>query len=324
MAMLLRQLTYFVKTAELGSISGAAEVLRVSQPAVGIQIKKLEEYLGTPLFSRSHSGVRLTPAGERFVVSARDVLTRLDASVKDLARFGKAEAGDVKLGVTSAPSRVLLTSIVEALSQHHAEINVIIKQGAGRELMNSIEVGELDLAISHMNTKSKWIEAEPVAAQEFYLIGPAALVGTTSQPILFADLRAYPLIQGGSESSIARQEALERLAAARQIKLDFAFGAPINVRRQVMQTLGRCTISFYSMFVQEILAGELFARPIREPTLTQVLHLIRSSRHTPGPVELVTRNVITTQIRDVIDAGTYRWHAPDWQPRETAVEEMVV
>ncbi|MCD6076012.1 MAG: LysR family transcriptional regulator, partial [Rhodospirillales bacterium] len=159
--MQLRQLTYFLRTAELGSINAAAESLHVSQPAVGVQIKKLEDHLGVALFERNHTGVQLTPAGQLFLASSRDVMARLDASVTALARFRKPRKADVRLGVTSSPSRVLLTAIMETLSRDHPEINLIVKQGSGEELKEWLEAGDLDLAISHSVGSDKRVEAEP-------------------------------------------------------------------------------------------------------------------------------------------------------------------
>jgi LysR family nitrogen assimilation transcriptional regulator len=322
--MQLRQLTYFLRTAELGSINAAAESLHVSQPAVGVQIKKLEDHLGVALFERNHTGVQLTPAGQLFLASSRDVMARLDASVTALARFRKPRKADVRLGVTSSPSRVLLTAIMETLSRDHPEINLIVKQGSGEELKEWLEAGDLDLAISHSVGSDKRVEAEPVAAQEFYLIGPPELLGTNAEPISFADLGGYPLIQGGSKGSLMRKDVLDKLAADQQIELDFASGAPINVRHEVMQTLARCTISFYSMFAKEISSGELSARPIQGPALKQILYLMRSNRSAASSAETITRDVIRAHIRDVIDHDLVRWHGPDWQPRSAPVREVFV
>lgn len=82
----LSQIEYFVAVAEEGHMGRAAQRVHVSQPPLSRQIRALEEELGTPLFERTARGMRLLPAGERFLGPARDILRAVDgarASVRD-------------------------------------------------------------------------------------------------------------------------------------------------------------------------------------------------------------------------------------------------
>ncbi len=78
--MSLAQLEYFVAVAEEAHVGRAAERLRISQPPLTRQIRRLEDELGAPLFERTSRGMRLLPAGERFLAHARRVLAELDAA----------------------------------------------------------------------------------------------------------------------------------------------------------------------------------------------------------------------------------------------------
>lgn len=82
--MSLSQLEYFVTVAEEGHVGRAARRLHISQPPLTRQIRKLEEEVGAPLFERTPRGMRLLPAGERFLVHARRVLDAVDEARRAL------------------------------------------------------------------------------------------------------------------------------------------------------------------------------------------------------------------------------------------------
>ncbi len=311
--MLFRQLKYFVTVATQGSITAAAEELNVSQPALGTQIKKLEEELGVELLNRNYDGVSLTQAGERFLKHATDILGRVEFAQRDLSEFKGQIEGEVNLGVTPSSGRVLLPSIVDECSVLYPEISIACKQGYSDEMIKSVKRGELDLAFSHEPGSDDNLTATPVLAQELCLIGPVDLVSPNGAPILFQELCNYPLIQ--ERKTHATRSLLEQISARLDIKLDILMDAdPIYLRKQMMETHHRCTVSVYGLFYDEILAGQLAARPIDTPEMTRVLYIIRKGGENMRPADRVVLEIIEKQVAAKIADGLYQWQEPNWRP----------
>lgn len=318
------QLSHFVSAAELGSISAAAQALHVSQPTVTLSVAKLENELGLKLFYRDHSGVHVTPAGHALLANAREILSRVELAVSEVESFrrtaSKVQKVSVRLGIMPQVSQVLLTPLVEQHVRRYPNIDLVIKECPGKSMFEMIESGELDIALSNIGRKSSLVQAERVLAQEFYLIGPRKWMKEDYKPIGFVDLGDYPLIQGAIDGSTKREKNLQRLAKSRHATLEFDVNSPVTVRKQLMKTLGRYSVSLHFLFNREIAAGELAARPIREPSLMQYIYLIRRKRRGAKTAETIVYNLIKSQVNRMIRQGRCRWHAPSWKVSRDAVE----
>ena len=314
--MELRQLKYFISVAQHGSFTAAAEELHVSQPALGTQVKKLEEELDVNLFDRNFHGVELTQAGSRFLSHAKDILEKINFASRDISEFqGKVE-GVVNIGVTPSSGRVLLPSILDECSTHYPDINLSCRQGYSDEMIRWVKNGNVNLAFSHEDGGEGNLTAIPMLAQELCVIGPPELVGKNGEPVDFAELGNFPLIQ--ERKTHATRDLLERTAEQFKIKLDIMLDAdPIYMRKQMMESYKRCTISVYGLFYDEVLNGKFSARPIDTPEMIRVLYIIKKGGEGIRPAERVILDMIEKQIKAKIEDGMYHWHEPDWQPKRS-------
>ena len=123
--MELRSLSYFVRIAELGSITRAAAHLRVAQPALTRQVQRLEEELGAALFTRVNRGVRLTEAGQRLLDSATRILRDVERTSDEIRAHDAFPSGKIILGITPTLCPVLVPDLFArmraAVSQDRAE-----------------------------------------------------------------------------------------------------------------------------------------------------------------------------------------------------------
>ena len=96
--MQIKSFQYFIAITETPTLSAAAEKLFISQPALSQQVKKIEEEVGTPLFSRKGHSMTLTPAGNAFLLCARRILQSYEAMKREITVLGNAERDTVNMG----------------------------------------------------------------------------------------------------------------------------------------------------------------------------------------------------------------------------------
>ncbi len=135
----------FLAVADLGSVTLAAERLFRTQSAVSLQIKRLEESLGQPLFHRLARGVSLTPRGEQLLPYARRVVATLDEAA--LALREKPLVGPVRVGIPDEYSGTILPRALAAFDERHEGVQVSVRVDHSAALLQAIEADELDLAV---------------------------------------------------------------------------------------------------------------------------------------------------------------------------------
>jgi DNA-binding transcriptional LysR family regulator len=122
----LRQLKYFVAVAEQQNFGRAAARLHISQPPITRQIKLLERELGVMLFERTHWGVRLTPAGEEVLSSAKQIGELMNHAVERARRVGMGQAGRLHIGVFGSGALSVVPAILRRYLQSHPDVEMVL------------------------------------------------------------------------------------------------------------------------------------------------------------------------------------------------------
>ena len=148
--MTIQQVLYVLEIASRSSVSQAAQKLYLSQSALSQQLRRLEEELGYSLFSRTASGLQLTAEGSRFCEQARPVAEKWYEFCKSVQKLPAAEPMRLRLGLGSRVySNHLFPKIAEYF-RNRPEIEVTFVTEAGRDMADSIQKGELDLALDRL------------------------------------------------------------------------------------------------------------------------------------------------------------------------------
>lgn len=171
--MELRHLRYFVAVAETGSLSRAAEKLYIAQPPLSLQIRQLEEELGTPLFTRHPKGVRLTPAGEALLAEARALLERA-GRVRDVVRdVSQGPEGVLSLGYVPSASSTVLPSLVRLLRQRYPRWTLELREMISSQQVEALTTGHIDAGIGRLGTVPPRLLVSAVVPDPFCLAVPA-------------------------------------------------------------------------------------------------------------------------------------------------------
>lgn len=145
--MELRQLKYFIKTAETLNFSEAARYLYISQSTLSQQIRTLEDELGTVLFQRDSHSVALTEAGETMLPLARQTVNDAESCLAQIKDLNQLVSGTLNIGVTHSFSPILTETVNEFL-QEYPGIRVNITNRSMEELMEMLRRREIDFALA--------------------------------------------------------------------------------------------------------------------------------------------------------------------------------
>jgi DNA-binding transcriptional LysR family regulator len=145
MSMELRHLRYFIAVAELRSVRAASEQLHVTQPAISRQIQDLEDAIGAALFERTPRGLKLTPAGDAYLLEAREILARVDAANRLARRIASGVQGHLRIGfVENAVWSGPVSSALSAFEQAAPNVALELTPMNTPEQLDALAAGRLD------------------------------------------------------------------------------------------------------------------------------------------------------------------------------------
>src|SRR5690606_34125239 len=192
-SMDLRQITYFIHVAELGSFTRASVVLDVAQPALSRQVRLLELELGQPLLVRNGRGVTPTEAVALLLERGRGILHQFDNLREELAQLGGGTRGNIALGMPPTVSKVLAVPLVRAVRRHLPGVTLSLSEGLSTTMLQSLAAGQLDLALVYDGPAQPGIATEAVFEEPLMLFSRRR-AGAQAPPVPLAALAGLPLV----------------------------------------------------------------------------------------------------------------------------------
>ncbi len=275
-----RQLTYFVKAAELGSIAAAARELDIAQPSISQQISVLEHELKTTLFNRDVRGVCLTENGERFLAHARSVLRQLDQAQAELHQSSLAPSGQVAIGLTQPICNILAVPLVTWLEREFPDVELSIYTGYSSDLSRMMQSGDLDIAVSsHDDSDNQNIRYDRFFRENIYLLVgnkpefefPLEII--QQRQIRFCDLQNHEVMVTSRTDSLGYLIEQYESQTGQYLKKRQPYGQLMTTLRYVTEGHGLLITPSSSFFHLEK-ANEVHALEVVEPSLYRDVYLM--------------------------------------------------
>ena len=224
--MEIKQLKAFLAIAEAKTFTAGARIVNVTQAAISMQIRQLEDEVGLPLFTRTPRRVILTEAGEHLLERARKILREHDAAIAEIAEIAGAEYGRLRIGSASAMfATTQLPSILQNLKNRFPNAELSVSSGTSQILVEKILHGEIDIAFVSLPVDNTHITTDLLFSDEIIAIGNPKHPLAKQKFISAAALAGESLILG------------EKGGNTRRLIDDFFHAA--NVRPAIVMELSR-------------------------------------------------------------------------------------
>jgi len=308
-AMELRSLSYFVRIAELGSITRAAAHLHVAQPALTRHVQRLEDELNVALFTRANRGVRLTEAGQKLLDGATRILRDIERTGDEIRAQDAHPSGKIILGITPTLCPVLVPDLFARMRRDYPMIELKVMHAGMVRLEEFVIDGRVDIALLSELSRSRLIVSTRLAEEEMVLVTrpgarPPGIVGGD-------ELRATPLILGDG-----LRAAMDALLAGLGIELtvDTELNDHETIRLMVQQGAGAAVLPWWPVS-KECARGLLAAHRITATGVYRTLALgVRAGRNA-SPAREAAARMLRAMIDEMADEGRLAMAAKRLVPR---------
>ncbi|MBI4182804.1 MAG: LysR family transcriptional regulator [Proteobacteria bacterium] len=308
--MELRELRYFVDVAEFKSFSKAAAYLRIAQPALSRQVRKLEETLGVELFLRHARGVELTEAGRVLLNRAYAIFQQLDQAHADVTAQAEFPTGTLTIGAPPATGEILIPALVEKARARFPKISLNIVEGFSGFIYDRLMTHQVNIGILYNPAPHRELDILPLVVEPMYVIASADAARREPRAFTVADLARLPLILPRREHSL--RQLVENAMADHALEPSIAFQVDgLNILRTMVGRGLGYTLLTYGAVHQDIAAGRLAAIPIAGPGISWTLAVAyRADQGRSRPVEEIVR-LIREESRRLVKGGIWRGRASE-------------
>lgn len=252
MHITLRQFQVFEAAARLGGYTRAAETLHLSQPAVSMQIRQLEEQVGMPLFDQIGKKVHLTDAGRALYQHAQNILSQVHEAQLELEEMRGVRRGQLNITVAST-ANYFAPQLLAAFCQRYPEVKISLDVSNREHILALLNEADKDIAIMGRPPEASDLVAHP------FMENPLVVIAAPNHPL--AKERNIPLARLAQESFISREEgsgtrmAAERFFDAAGTRLSTAMEMSSNeaIKQAVQAGLGLGVVSVHTLEMELVL-----------------------------------------------------------------------
>jgi DNA-binding transcriptional LysR family regulator len=282
----LRRLEIFVKVAELGGFSRAAEALFLTQPTVSEHMRALEDELGVQLLDRLGRATTPTRAGTLLLGYARRLLALSREATQAIEQFRGRMSGELAVGGSSIPGEYVLPALVGAFRAKYPEVAISLAIGDSRQVQDWVEEGRVEIGVIGAPPSGRTVEGRRLMADELVVVVAAGHPWATRSTVSLEELKSEPLIL--RERGSGSREAFERALAS--VGLDVSafrivgeIASTQAIKQAVRAGMGVSPISGRAV-EDECRARLLACVKLRDLTISRAFHLITHRDRSRSPL----------------------------------------
>ncbi len=213
----LRDMSIFVAAYEERSFTAAAERENATQSGVSQHMRNLEYMLDVQLFLRERGGVTPTPAADNFYRNCLEVLRVHAMARRDIARFAKSEAGEIRVGLMPTLTNRVLAPVLDKFLAESPNVNVRITESYSASLTQTVQAGELDFAVVPFGTTATGLQARNFVRTPEVLVSRAGGDVAPLTPVCLRDLAPLKLVVPGGNN--IRRHTIESYCTTNDIRI---------------------------------------------------------------------------------------------------------
>jgi LysR family nitrogen assimilation transcriptional regulator len=291
----LKQMQYFLCLAQEGNVTRAARQLNLVQPALSMQIAKLEKSLGKQLFYRASRGMSLTPAGEALAERIAPILTDIDRVRGEIAQLDGKVSGRVNIGMITSAAQSTLPASSAMIAARYPEIHLLVCEGYSETMLEWVAAGQLDIAIVNTPTPRLTPTARHILDEEMLLAHGAGNKLPLPKAVSFDRLEGLDLVIP------SRRHGLRRILDDAAAEAGFSLKPRLEIDTlsaicEVVATTDLVTVLPGIVLHSTLAAGRIRARRLRNPSIIRSIAWVTNPRRSVSAAMSAVMDIIAKDL----------------------------
>jgi LysR family nitrogen assimilation transcriptional regulator len=295
--MELRQLQYFSALFEEGSVTRAARRVNVVQPALSMQIAKLEAMVEQKLFERTPQGMLPTAAARTMYRLVQPILRDLASAREEMAKLAGTISGRVSIGIIASVTNSVLSDTLAIFAASYPQVEVSVAEGYSATFIEWVGAGQLDLAIINRPRRKLGLMAQHLLDEDMVLVTAAGTRLSVPTPVPFAELPRLKLVLPSTRHGL--RAVIDGYAENEEIELTPRLEVDSLVSIAELVALSDWATVLPATAVHRGLTdGTLVADPIVAPRIARHLAVIHQPRRPLSPAATKLIDIMKEKLQE--------------------------
>jgi DNA-binding transcriptional LysR family regulator len=281
MNVTLQQLRAFVAVARFESFTRAAQLLHITQPALTVRVRQLEEALELKLFDRTTRQVRLTATGKEIAPVLRSLLGELDAVVKRSKDIASKKTGTVRMACLPSVAASILPIAIAKFRKAYPDVNFVLKDEVGQRIVRDVRQEVVEFGITDVDVDSPDLTSTILVEDSMHVFYPSSHPIDSADVINVQELAKYPLILMNPESNA--RTMVDMAFAAKRLTPDANCEVIYMSTAIGMVRAGLGITILPSTAVEPRAMLDVRSRPIGGPDFIRRIAVVTKSDHSLSP-----------------------------------------